>query len=279
MPRTDAQRRADALTAIFARAVASPPGSKLAEPVVNILVDHHTWSDLMTLAGLFPERDIDPFEPSPQLVGEMRCETSTGELIDPYTVLQASLENHVRFVILNDEGVPIRWGRKRRLFSGAARDAVASRSASDVSTPAVECVPGAARPITPSNGQPEERPAPTTVDLPAHATTGGNIATATRSTAIVTATGTRIDPTAARSAEPPARLAGCVALLEPEHHRRHDFEHPCLTTFVVERRVADLEPPVVSVLADVDRAASSRKRDSSTTRSTLPSTTMSRPAS
>ena len=124
MPRTDAQRRADALTAIFARAAARRAGSQLPEPVVNILVDHNTWSDLMTFAGLFPERNVDPFEPSPQLVGEMRCETSTGELIDPYTVLQASLEGHVRFVILDDEGVPIRWGRKRRLFSGAAREAV-----------------------------------------------------------------------------------------------------------------------------------------------------------
>ena len=124
MPRTDAQRRADALTTIFARAAAAAPGSRLPEPVVNILVDHNTWSDLMTLAGLFPERRVDPFEPSPQLVGEMRCETSTGELIDPHTVLQTSLEGHVRFVILDDEGVPIHWGRKRRLFSGAAHEAV-----------------------------------------------------------------------------------------------------------------------------------------------------------
>jgi hypothetical protein len=124
MPRTDAQRRADALTAIFTKAASTTPGSKAPEPVVNILIDHHSWSELMTLAGLFPEHHTDPFESRGQLVSELRCETDHGELVDPYAVLQASLEGHVRFVILNDTGVPIRWGRKRRLFRGASRDAV-----------------------------------------------------------------------------------------------------------------------------------------------------------
>ena len=124
MPRTDAQRRADALTAIFTRAASTAPGSRAPEPVVNILVDHHTWTDMMTLAGLFPEHRVDPFESRGQLVSEQRCETSNGDLVDPYTMLQASLEGYVRFVILDDAGVPIHWGRKRRLFRGAARDAV-----------------------------------------------------------------------------------------------------------------------------------------------------------
>ena len=59
----------------------------------------------------------------PALV-ELRCETDHGQLVDPYTVLKTSLEGHVRFVILNETGIPIRWGRKRRLFQGAVRDAV-----------------------------------------------------------------------------------------------------------------------------------------------------------
>ena len=124
LPRSDAQRRADAVTAIFTRAASTPPGSKPPEPVVNIVIDHHSWTDLMTLAGLFPEHHTDPFETRGQLVSELRCETDQGELIDPYLVLQASLEGHVRFVMLNDTGIPIRWGRKRRLFQGAVRDAV-----------------------------------------------------------------------------------------------------------------------------------------------------------
>lgn len=123
LPRTDAQRRADALTAIFDRAASAPPGSKAPEPVVNICVDYTTWCDLMALARLFPDRNFDPFESRGNLVSELNCETTSGELIDPYTVLRASLEGYVRFVILNDTRVPIHWGRKRRLFRGAARNA------------------------------------------------------------------------------------------------------------------------------------------------------------
>lgn len=124
MPRTDAQRRADAVKALFVRAVSASPGGKSPEPVVNILVDHHTWSDLMTMAEIFPERHVDPFEQRLPLVSELRCETDRGELIDPSAVLQASLEGYVRFAILDDTGVPIHWGRKRRLFRGGAREAV-----------------------------------------------------------------------------------------------------------------------------------------------------------
>ena len=77
MPRTDAQRRADALTAIFARLPPPRRARSTPEPIVNIIVDHNTWSDMMALAGLFPERHVEPFEPGEPLVTEMRCETST----------------------------------------------------------------------------------------------------------------------------------------------------------------------------------------------------------
>ena len=43
-------------------------------------------------------------------------------------MLQLALEGYVRFVIHDDTGIPIRWGRRRRLFTGAARDAVLSLS-------------------------------------------------------------------------------------------------------------------------------------------------------
>ena len=49
-------------------------------------------------------------------------------LVNPDHVLRILLEGYVRFVIQNDEGVPIKWGRLRRLFKGAARDAVLSLS-------------------------------------------------------------------------------------------------------------------------------------------------------
>ena len=36
------------------------------------------------------------------------------------------LVGYIRYVVRNEEGVPITWGRKRRLFEGPARDAVRS---------------------------------------------------------------------------------------------------------------------------------------------------------
>jgi hypothetical protein len=124
MPRTDAQRRADALTAIFTRAASMPPGSKAPKPVAHIHVDYRTWRDLLTEAELLPERARDPFDDPELLVTQLRCETRGGQLVDPRHVLRATLEGYVRFVILDDEGVPIHWGRERRLFTGPARDAV-----------------------------------------------------------------------------------------------------------------------------------------------------------
>jgi hypothetical protein len=129
MPRSDAQRRADALSAIFMRASSMPQGSRPPKPVGVIHVDWHSAQEMLSLAGLFPERvAIDPFEDPTPLISRLRCETGDGELINPDEVLRVLLEGHVRFVIHNDQGVPIRWGRLRRLFTGAAADAVKSLS-------------------------------------------------------------------------------------------------------------------------------------------------------
>lgn len=128
MPRTDAQRRADALTRIFHDAAATAPDANAPEPVVNIHLDHHTFTDLMVEAELFPERFVDPFDTRGALVTELRCDTDNGDPVDPRIALQLAIEGHVRFVIRDDRGIPIHWGRKRRLFTGAARDAVMSLS-------------------------------------------------------------------------------------------------------------------------------------------------------
>ncbi|MGI9644966.1 MAG: hypothetical protein ACR2O6_06630 [Ilumatobacteraceae bacterium] len=126
MPRTDAQRRADAMTRIFADAAARSPDAAAPEPLVNVHVDHATFEELMVEAQLFPERQVDPFEAYVPPETDRRCETDGGEPVDPRTVVQWALYGAVRFVIQNERGTPIRWGRKRRLFTGAARDAVMS---------------------------------------------------------------------------------------------------------------------------------------------------------
>jgi hypothetical protein len=129
LPRTNAQRRADALTAIFTTAASTPAGSRPPKPVGVIHVGWEHFSEMMTLAGLFPERVAsDPFDDPTPHIADMRCETGDGDLINPDVALQVLLEGHVRFVIHDDKGIPIRWGRQRRLFTGAARDAVISLS-------------------------------------------------------------------------------------------------------------------------------------------------------
>ena len=116
------------MTKIFERAASAPPGSRAPAPVTNIHVDHHTFRDMLTEAELLPERAHNPFDDRGLLATERRCSTDSGDPVDPLTVLQHLMEGWIRFVILDDRGVPIRWGRKRRLFAGPARDAVMSLS-------------------------------------------------------------------------------------------------------------------------------------------------------
>ena len=117
-----------AVTAIFQKAASTPPGSKSPKPVGNINIDFHTFQDLLIERKLLPERAVDPFEDPTPIVSQLRCQTTDGVLVDRDTVLRTLLEGYVRFVILGDDGVPIRWGRKRRLFTGAAKEAVLTLS-------------------------------------------------------------------------------------------------------------------------------------------------------
>ena len=52
-----------------------------------------------------------------------RCETSTGQILHPHTVLRAALAGHIRRAVLGADNLPINLGRKVRVFTGAARDA------------------------------------------------------------------------------------------------------------------------------------------------------------
>ena len=75
MPRSDAHRRADAMTKIFERAASTRLGSRAPEPVVNVHVDHHTYRDLLTEAELLPERARNPLEERGLLATKRRCTT------------------------------------------------------------------------------------------------------------------------------------------------------------------------------------------------------------
>ena len=89
------------------------------DPLVNLVVDHTTLEfHLARLAG------GDPAPLDPATVDQRRCETVGGVQIDPADMLAAVLTGHVRRVVFDTGGVVIDLGRRSRLFTGGARDAV-----------------------------------------------------------------------------------------------------------------------------------------------------------
>ena len=125
MARNGAQRRWDALLQIFRAAASTPANAQRPEPTVNIVIDVETFEDALARMRLIPLRDESPI-PSVRSVhtNVRRCETSDGTLITPSEVVMAALHGHVRRVVFDSAGNVIDLGRRRRLFAGAARDAV-----------------------------------------------------------------------------------------------------------------------------------------------------------
>jgi hypothetical protein len=146
MPRTEAQRRFDAMETIFRKAAASPPESRLPEPLVNIVIDAETLVDAAHAGNRYPRwptHDADsgiahpgnsypiPGHDQPhQHVSEAtdflrrRCETDQGVPITPAEALAAAIAGQVRRVVVDSTGAVLAMGRRQRLFTGAARQAV-----------------------------------------------------------------------------------------------------------------------------------------------------------
>ena len=96
---------------------------------------------LLADAGLAPDvtlagEAVDPFTgvasptdlladllAEPDGFASRRCETTTGQILHPHTVLRAALAGHIRRAVLGADSLPIDLGRKVRVFTGAARDA------------------------------------------------------------------------------------------------------------------------------------------------------------
>ena len=118
LDRTAAQRRFDALLAVFTSAACSEVVGRI-DPLVNIIVDQATLEHhLARLAG------TDPAPLDPATVDQRRCETVSGHQLDPNDMLAAALTGHVRRVVFDTAGVVIDLGRRSRLFTGSSRDAV-----------------------------------------------------------------------------------------------------------------------------------------------------------
>ncbi|MGA1075710.1 MAG: hypothetical protein ACO307_11340 [Ilumatobacteraceae bacterium] len=143
--RTPAQRRFDALVAIFTSAHAHPSGGTLPTTIVDIVVDARTAHDTLAHAGIIlsdrtplvldtngaPE--ANPSHPSTALLADLvrdpstflkrRCHTTSGTPIHPAVLLRALLTEHVRRVVIDSRNVITDLGTTRRLFTGHARTA------------------------------------------------------------------------------------------------------------------------------------------------------------
>ncbi|MBI4933522.1 MAG: DUF222 domain-containing protein [Actinobacteria bacterium] len=117
MERTPAQRRFDALRRLFDDAAGSQHAG--GEVTVNIVVDQATFEHHLEAAlGGTPT----PADPSTAVT--RRCEDHTGAVIDPRAMIAAALVGRVRRMVLSTDGVVLDFGRRKRLFTGALREAV-----------------------------------------------------------------------------------------------------------------------------------------------------------
>ena len=105
--RSAAQRRADAMVALFHQAVG---GSQNVAVQVNLVVDADNLEHMLRR---------EPLNPAPGA----RCDTIDGIAVSPSTAMSAALAGRVRAVVMDRRGVVVALGRRQRLFTGAVRDA------------------------------------------------------------------------------------------------------------------------------------------------------------
>lgn len=116
--RTESQRRADAVVAIFRRAASADPGAKDPEPVVNIVVGADVYQEQLRATIEARRPHFDTLEPSRIWAG-----SPNGLDLLPADILATAFVGHVRRVVIDSDGRIIDFGRRRRLFTGAAREA------------------------------------------------------------------------------------------------------------------------------------------------------------
>lgn len=120
LPRSAAQRRADAVFAVFTAAASALPSAPRPRPLVNIVIDERTFDDAMKVA-LGGERSRDV---TPERLTAFRCETVGGGALTPADVVRAALVGDVRRVVRSARSEVIDLGRRVRLFGGPSREAV-----------------------------------------------------------------------------------------------------------------------------------------------------------
>ncbi len=116
LPRTDVQRRADALLQLLRRGI-NRPGDSGVSATVNIVVDQQTLDDEQNRQAGQPTavRTMDDLD-------RYRCETSNGSQITPSQALLLAVGGHIRRVVLN--APTLEMSSKQRLFTGNLREGI-----------------------------------------------------------------------------------------------------------------------------------------------------------
>ncbi len=131
MPRTPAQRRADAFEQMCVDAAGAPASAVPTGFCHNIVWSAETYEEMLRrFAGAEP-RPMDP--------DTFRCETPDGVQLDPTEAAANSLLHSFRRVVVNAASVTIDAGRKR-LFDGVLKDLVGIQTGTTCVWPGC-CVP------------------------------------------------------------------------------------------------------------------------------------------
>ena len=117
LPRTNRQRRFDALRIIFDKAAGTPDVTARV-PVVTIVC---TQTELNQAIRQHLGNGDDMVESSSRM---RLCETLNGAPVDPADLLVAAVLGQVQRLVVDDAGQPVHLGTRRRLFTGKLREAV-----------------------------------------------------------------------------------------------------------------------------------------------------------
>ena len=121
--RTHSQRRADALVEMARRATAMTADAKTPEPLVIIHMDKPTFeTGLNQTLGITGFNTNNGAEPANTL-----CETDNGTVITATQGVEQALKGHIRRLVYESPGVILDYGRSKRLFTGALRQAIQAR--------------------------------------------------------------------------------------------------------------------------------------------------------
>ena len=158
--RTHRQRRADALSNIFAVAASAAGVGKPGESLVNYLIDSATFADTVaTMTNTDAQPGPSPDHPAAhggsgpgggvagvaggagagggsgaaggggmtvdewiERLRNCRSQTTTGVGVDPRVIVAAAINGRVRQIVVDPAGIVLHAGRRQRFFTGALRD-------------------------------------------------------------------------------------------------------------------------------------------------------------